>query len=71
MQISLDNARYRMLIDVQASLQSHEGKAMWKQIHMAIAPGIKVSGATKLQVIATLPHIKVNMTEHGAEVSYA
>lgn len=71
MQISVDNARYRMLCDVQAQLQAHNGKALWKEIHAGVAPGIKVSGATRLQLIATLPHIQVKVGEHGAEVSYA
>lgn len=68
--ISLDTARYRMFVDLQSKLEGHNGKAMWKDIHMGVAPKIQIAGATRLQIIATLPHVHVQMTEHGAEVRY-
>ena len=68
--IDLDTAKYRLLVDLNHALQQHGGQAMWKSIHMQVGGGIKLAGATKLQLIATLPYIKIDTTNHGTVITY-
>lgn len=68
--ISMETAKYRLHVDLQSQLCKHGGAAPWCKIQSGIAPGIKFSGMTRLQVLATLPHVVVEKTEHGVVVRY-
>lgn len=68
--MDINTAKYRMFIDLQNMLQKHGNPVMWHKIQSGVGHSIQLSGATRLQLIASLPHVSVVNTEHGSVITY-